>query len=81
MKFVVRNLADGTFYRSPGEWVTSAAAATSVTSAESALKMLAGQDLNHLELLLVTEDGECRGGFYLPALVQHSADAEVQRER
>ncbi|HLX68197.1 MAG TPA: response regulator [Verrucomicrobiae bacterium] len=71
VKLVIRNLTDGTFYRSPGTWVASAREATEVNSVGAALELFKSQALENLELLAISQDGCFCGGHHLLKLAQH----------
>lgn len=70
MKCVIRNMKDGTFYRSPNEWVRSAKEATNIGGVAHALELMVGQDFANLELLDVTDEGRPQAGHYLLKLAE-----------
>jgi len=69
MRLVVRQMSEGTFFRSPDLWVKLAEEATEVDSLDSALKCLNGRDLSGLELVVISDKGHPAMGFSLSDLV------------
>jgi hypothetical protein len=77
MKYLIRNLDDGSFYGSLGRWVRSLDGAADVGGVEQALQLMKGCDLANLELLMTSHDGRARAGHRLLKLAEtHSLPKE-----
>ena len=68
MKFLIRDLKNGNFYRSPGVWVAATNLAVRIGSKEEALRIMEGQDLSNFELLGLLPDGTPSIGFNMSGL-------------